>query len=87
MKLLILLSVTCAFVSGRPQISFPGKFCDKHKPFNIINLVESVLELKFIFRFCSQQESAFRRAMQMQILLLAAEARSVIACEIELVMK
>lgn len=27
MKLLILLSVSCAFVCGKPQISFPGKFC------------------------------------------------------------
>lgn len=84
MKLLILLSVSCAFVSGRPQISFPGKVCDK--PFNIIKLVKSVWNWKFhVVSFSFIQESAYRQAMQMQILLLAVEARSVIASEIELV--
>lgn len=82
MKLLILLSVTCAFVSGRPQISFPGKFCDK--PFNII-MVKSFWKWNVHFvSFSFVQESAYRRAMQMQIQLLVAEARSVIAGEIEL---
>lgn len=33
MKLLIILSVSCAIVSGRPQIQFPGKFsCRKLFP-------------------------------------------------------
>lgn len=45
MKLLILLSVSCALVCGKPQISFPGKFCDEL--FNMKMVAISICLLPF----------------------------------------